>query len=139
MTEHNEEAKILIFEDDPDNLHLLEVFFESSGYTHVHGTSDGRNVKSLLEEVDPDVVLLDLHMPHVHGLDIMRTIHDAERDHPIPMIVTSGDISSESRRAGEEMGSIEFLVKPYEMSTLLQMVERALNPSGEEGKQPPPR
>ena len=126
MSDQTKAAKILIVEDDPDNLRVLEVMFESSGYKNVHGTSDARKVARLLEELAPDIVLLDLHMPHIHGVDIMRTIRKSTANRPIHMIVTSGDISPESRRAGEEMGAAAFVVKPYEMSTLIQTVEKAL-------------
>ena len=118
-------ARILLVEDDPDNLHLLELFFETSGFTDVHATSDSRNVEALVRELDPQLVLLDLHMPHVDGLELMHRIQEA-LPHRIPMIVASGDPSPENRRAGREAGATDFVAKPYDMGLLLTKVERAL-------------
>ena len=136
MTEELRSSRILIVEDDPDNVHLLELFFETSGFTNVHATSDARNVDSLVAELEPEVILLDLHMPHVDGLEVMRRIQEAVPGHEIPMIVMSGDISPENRRIGTEVGATDFLGKPYEMSALLQKVESALAESKSEAEQP---
>ena len=127
VTDEAKTAKILIVEDDPDNVHLLELLFETSGYANVHATSDARNVASLVDELEPDLILLDLHMPHVDGLEVMRQIQEAVPGHDIPMIVTSGDISPENRKAGKEVGATDFVGKPYEMSHLLSRVEKALD------------
>ena len=126
MTEELRSSRILIVEDDPDNVHLLELFFETSGFTNVHATSDARNVDSLVAELEPDVILLDLHMPHLDGLEVMRRIQEAVPGHEIPMIVMSGDISPENRKIGTEVGATDFLGKPYEMGALLEKVESAL-------------
>ena len=126
MTDELKKSRILIVEDDPDNVHLLEVLFETSGYTDIHATSDARNVEGLVGELEPDLILLDLHMPHIDGLEVMRRIQASVPDHEIPTIVLSGDISSEKRKIGKEVGATDFLVKPYEVSELLTKVEKAL-------------
>ena len=135
MDEELRNAKILIVEDDPDNVHLLELFFETSGFTDVHATSDARNVEGLVRELEPKLILLDLHMPHVDGLEVMRRIQEADPDHEIPMIVMSGDISAENRKIGMEVGATDFLGKPYEMSALLSKVEKALTESQAKAQQ----
>lgn len=129
-------SRILIVEDDPDNVQLLELFFETSGFSDVHATSDARNVENLVAEIEPDVILLDLHMPHVDGLEVMRRIQAAVPGHEIPMIILSGDISPENRRIGIEIGATDFLGKPYEMSNLLEKVENALIEASEKSQQP---
>ena len=126
MTESHNKASILIVEDDADNLHLLEVFFGSSGFDNVHGTSDGRNLSDLVSDIEPELILMDLHMPHVDGLDVMRSIRDIPAGAEVPIIVASGDITPEARRAAEALDVSVFLTKPYEMSVLLQCVEQAL-------------
>jgi len=120
------DSKILIVEDDADNVHMLELFFETSGYTNVHATSDARNVEDLVRDMEPELILLDLHMPHVDGLEVMRRIQETVPGHAIPMIVMSGDLSAENRKIGEEVGATDFLRKPYEMGALLHKVEHAL-------------
>lgn len=129
MGEDIRDSKILIVEDDADNVHLLELFLETSGFTDVHATSDARNVEGLVRELGPELILLDLHMPHVDGLEVMRRIQQAIPGHRIPMIVMSGDISPENRKVGIEVGATDFLGKPYEMGALLSKVENALGAS----------
>lgn len=127
MTEQHHKASILVVEDDVDNLHLLEVFFGSSGYENVHGTTDGRKIAELVTEIEPDLVLLDLHMPHVNGLDLILNIREVPAGKEVPIIVASGDVTPESRRAAEKLNVSVFLTKPYEMTVLLQSVEQALD------------
>lgn len=129
------DSRILIVEDDADNVHLLELFLETSGFSDVHATSDARNVDSLVAEIDPDLILLDLHMPHIDGLEVMRRIQEAVPGHEIPVIVLSGDISPANRKMGMEIGATDFLGKPYEMSHLLSKVESAL--TGTKGNSEP--
>lgn len=129
MGDEIRDSKILIVEDDADNIYLLELFFETSGYTNVHATSDARNVEGLVRDLSPELILLDLHMPHVDGLEVMRRIQEAVPGHEIPMIVVSGDISPENRKIGKEVGATDFLGKPYQMGALLNKVEHALGAS----------
>lgn len=122
------DQKILIVEDDQDNLHLLELFFETSGFTNVHATSDSRNVEKLVGEIEPALILMDLHMPHVDGLEVLRRIQtERGNGNEIPAIVMSGDISPDIERAGTDAGATDFLGKPYEMGALMAKVERALS------------
>lgn len=136
MNDNLKKSRILIVEDDPDNVQLLELFFETSGFSDVHATSDARHVDKLVAEIEPDLILLDLHMPHLDGLEVMRRIREAVPGHEIPMIVLSGDISPENRRIGIEVGATDFLGKPYEMSNLLQKVETCLTEASEKSQQP---
>lgn len=128
------DSKILIVEDDADNVYFLELFFETSGFTNVHATSDARNVEGLVRDLDPELILLDLHMPHVDGLEVMRRVQEAIPGHEITMIVMSGDISPENRKIGKEVGATDFLRKPYEMGALLHKVEQALGASKTEAQ-----
>ena len=122
-------SRILIVDDDPDHLHLLELFFETSGFSNVHATSDARNVEALIAEDRPHLVLLDIHMPHIDGVEVMRRIQAAAPEQDIPMIVMSGDLSTDTRQRGEDAGATDFLAKPYEMSELLTKVRSALEGS----------
>ena len=135
MSDELKDCRILIVEDDPDNLSLLELFFETSGFSDVHATSDARNVDSLVAEIDPALILLDLHMPHMDGIEVMRRIQEAVPGHEIPMIILSGDLSPENVEAGKEGGATDFLDKPYEMSSLLTKVENALAEAREKSQQ----
>lgn len=120
------QSQLLVLDDDPDNVHLMRLLFETSGFTKVHATSDPANIEGLLGELEPDVVLLDLHMPGLGGIEVMRRIQEALPDRRIPVIVVSGDTSRENRRVAEAVGAVDFIAKPFDMGSLVATVERAL-------------
>jgi len=65
---------LLLVDDEEANLDLLEALLESEGYTHLVRTADAREVLGLVERHAPDLVLLDLHMPHRHGLQLLADL-----------------------------------------------------------------
>ena len=65
-------AKILIVDDEPANVALLEDILEEQGYTYFRSTSDSRKALAMYEEIRPDLVLLDLNMPHLDGFQVME-------------------------------------------------------------------
>ncbi|MGH2805967.1 MAG: response regulator [Actinomycetota bacterium] len=121
------DACIMIVEDDRDNRQLLELTFRTSGYTNVVEVSDGRHAVEKFAQNRPDMVLVDHHMPHVDGLDIIRDINNLVPDDEfLPIVMLSGDVSPEVRRRATELGASDFLLKPYEMSALIELVESCL-------------
>jgi putative two-component system response regulator len=121
------QAWIMIVEDDFDNRQLLELTFRTNGYPNVLEVADGRKAVQVFAENRPDMVLVDHHMPHVDGLDIIRDINDLVSDDEfLPIVMLSGDVSSEVRRKATEFGASDFLLKPYEMNALIELVESCL-------------
>jgi putative two-component system response regulator len=126
MTELTD-ACIMIVEDDRDNRQLLELTFRTNGYMNVLEVSDGRRAVEVFTENQPDMVLIDQHMPHVDGVDIIRDINDLVPDDEfLPIVMLSGDVSADVRRRATECGASDFLLKPYEMSALIEIVESCL-------------
>jgi putative two-component system response regulator len=121
------QACIMIVEDDFDNRQLLELTFRTSGYPNVLEVSDGRKAVAVFAENRPDMVLVDQHMPHVDGVDIIRDINDLVPEGEfLPIVMLSGDVSADVRRRATECGASDFLLKPYEMSALIELVESSL-------------
>jgi putative two-component system response regulator len=126
-------ACIMIVEDDRDNRQLLELTFRTSGYKNVIEVSDGRQAVEMFSSNRPDMVLVDLHMPHVGGLDVIRDINElVPEDEFLPIVMLSGDVSPEVRRQATELGASDFLLKPYEMSALVELVESCLRRRAEQ-------
>ena len=65
--------KILIVDDEPANVALLEDMLGEQGYTHLKSTTDSRRVLELCDEFDPDLILLDLFMPHLDGFAVLES------------------------------------------------------------------
>lgn len=108
-------ARILIVDDQPPNVRLLERLLTASGYTQVHGTSDPRQVVDLFERLRPDLLLLDLHMPHLDGFGVMEALAPALAvERYVPILVLTADAVPISRQRALSMGARDFLAKPFD-------------------------
>ncbi len=121
------EACILIVDDEILNLSLLEIALQSAGFTNLHTTSDSREAVSLFSEVRPDLVLTDLHMPHLDGPALIAEIRLREAcGRRVPVLVLTSDTTREARQRAVAMGATEFLTKPFDLGQLLQSLHNHL-------------
>src|SRR3954452_3063673 len=67
-------ARVLVVDDQEANVRLLERLLSRAGYRHIEGITDSRQVTERVEDFRPDLVLLDLHMPHVDGFAVLRLL-----------------------------------------------------------------
>lgn len=118
-------ANILIVEDDPSQLELLAYRVESAGH-RVLKASNGNEALELLEDNEPDLVLLDWMLPGVSGIDICKRIRSAERSRVLPVIIVSARTEEFDRVRGLEVGADDYVVKPYSMSELLARLKTHL-------------
>jgi putative two-component system response regulator len=108
-------ARLLVVDDEPANTALLSALLARWGYRDVTATTSSGNVLELCERLDPDLVFLDLHMPAPSGFDLLRALD--ERLHapvPLPVIVLTADVTSESKREALDLGARDFLTKPFD-------------------------
>src|SRR5919106_2927201 len=119
------QERILIVDDHPANVRLLERILERENYAHVRSTHDARQVASLCKEFRPDVVLLDLNMPHINGFELMKELSAGER--PTLTIVLSGDASAEAKERALAGGADHFLSKPFDRAEFLRMIAELLD------------
>ena len=113
-------GRVLVVDDDPDILDALSEILEVEGY-EVQRARNGREALERLEQRLPDVVLLDLMMPVMDGWEFARSLSPAARP---PIIVLSADRNVSTR--AREIGALEWLAKPFELSDLLAAVRRAV-------------
>jgi DNA-binding response OmpR family regulator len=113
-------GRVLVVDDDPDILDALSEILEVEGY-EVQRARNGREALERLEQMLPDVVLLDLMMPVMDGWEFARSLSPAARP---PIIVLSADRNVSTR--AREIGALEWLAKPFELSDLLAAVRRAV-------------
>jgi DNA-binding response OmpR family regulator len=120
--------QILIAEDD---IVLREVYHKKltlAGYD-VLVAANGEEAEHLLQEHQPDLAILDIHMPKLDGFALLENIPKAVRKYPVLMLTNFGDAQSQKR--GYELGVSEFFIKSeMTMKTLLQAIERYLRPRG---------
>lgn len=119
---------LLIVDDERANVDLLEALLESDGYQRIIGTCDPRDVPALVAEHAPDLVLLDLHMPHRHGLDVLADLVNATPAGEYrPVLVLTADATVEARDRALELGARDFLTKPFDAIEVLLRVENLLD------------
>jgi putative two-component system response regulator len=110
-----ERARILIVDDQPANVQLLESLLAKVGYRHVRGTTNPRHVPSLFVEFRPDLILLDLHMPELDGFAVMEQLAALiPADVYLPILVLTADINENIRRRALASGAHDFLLKPFD-------------------------
>src|SRR5436305_13475403 len=88
--------KILIVDDKPANVQLLEQVLEEAGYTRIRTTTRAREVETLLSEIEPDIILLDLQMPDLDGFAVLARLKQIlPLGTFLPILVLTANISAE--------------------------------------------
>lgn len=119
-------ARILLADDEPSNARLLTRILERAGFRRIRATSDARTVLQLNRDLRPDVVLLDLHMPHIDGFDLLAALREARDGDAVPVIVITGDPSLDARARAHELGARDYVMKPFDPADVVMRVERTL-------------
>lgn len=121
------DARILVVDDEESNVHSLTRILRAAGYGNVIGTTDPRTVGDLYRTQDPDVILLDLHMPNFDGLRVLQQLRAiAGPQAYVPVLVLTGDYSPEARRRALSEGAKDFLTKPFEVDEVLLRIRNLL-------------
>ena len=127
MKEALRSARIVVVDDSDAIVQLLEQVLELDGFSNVIGLTDPRLAVAAIEAGEPDLLILDLHMPHLSGLEILDELsRRTDRDFPFPILMLTADASPEARRAALVGGAKEFLAKPFDNSEALLRVRNLL-------------
>jgi CheY-like chemotaxis protein len=122
-------ATILVVDDNTDNVEILRAFLESRGFT-IAEARDGRAALAKMEEIRPDLVLLDVMMPGMDGWEVCRVIkqHPQLGDTKVVMVTAKGGF--EDKFEGLRSGADDYVVKPVDFKDLMGKVERNLAARG---------
>jgi len=121
------EARILVVDDQEANVRLLERILQRAGYTNVATTTDSRQVAAMYAELDPDLILLDLLMPHMDGFDVMEELGRRVPDGTyLPILVLTADATPQARQRALSMGARDFLTKPFDHDEALLRIRNLL-------------
>jgi putative two-component system response regulator len=128
MDEHIlQSARILIVDDQAANTRLLQEMLGRAGYAHIVSTTQSQETLPLCEAFNPDLLLLDLHMPPPDGYTILRRLSAGiPREQAFPILVISADVASEARRMVLAHGGKDFLSKPFDMVEVLLRIRNLL-------------
>jgi DNA-binding response OmpR family regulator len=117
-------AKVLLVEDDPVILRLLEVNFELEGFHVVLG--DGQEGIEQARAAKPDLVISDIMMPNVSGLELVQTLKEDPATAAIPILLLSAKAQSADLKAGLDAGADDYVTKPFEPLELVDRVQALL-------------
>lgn len=106
-------ARILVVDDEPQNVRYLQDVLEWAGYENVAGVADPLEVLERVRRLRPDLIVLDLLMPQLDGFAVMEAIGmELDEEEYLPILILTSDISRESRRRALSSGAKDFLTKP---------------------------
>jgi putative two-component system response regulator len=109
-------ARILIIDDELAIVGLLENILRGEGYKNLSETNDPRVGMAMFTDYRPDLILLDLHMPHQNGYQILRMLRRLVPANAfLPIIIVTGDVAPESRRRALALGATDFIFKPFDI------------------------
>jgi putative two-component system response regulator len=110
-----EQARIMVVDDQQANLQILERMCNGAGYQNVKTVADSRHALAAFLEQEPDLVLLDLVMPHLDGFEVMAQIKArVPREEYLPILVLTTDVTAESRQRALSIGAKDFVNKPFD-------------------------
>jgi len=119
-------ARILVIDDEPGNVRLLERFLKDAGYRDVQSTTDSREAPALYQTFQPDLILLDLMMPYLDGVAVIQQLSIPE-DVYLPVLVLTADVTLEAKQRALAAGAKDFLAKPFDRLEVLLRIKNLLD------------
>ena len=115
-------SKVLIVEDDPNTVELIRLYLDRDGY-QVVTASDGNEGLRLAREEAPDLIVLDLMLPGIDGMQVCRTLREESE---VPIIMLTARVEEEDRLAGLNQGADDYVTKPFSPKELTARVRAVL-------------
>jgi DNA-binding response OmpR family regulator len=122
------QRKVLVVEDDPDQLEVIRSTLKAAGFA-IGTAANGIDALLKTRSVAPDLIVLDLMLPGLNGLDICESLRQDPSTASVPIIMLTGLHGQFGRFAGLEAGASEFLFKPFNPQELVSKVEELIGRS----------
>lgn len=119
-------AKIMMIDDEPITMEMVQAFLEEDGYTDFFLEENSSQAFQMLEEVVPDILLLDLVMPEVDGFEILSCVRKNKKFKHLPVIILTSVTDTTQKLHALDLGATDFLAKPVDQSELRLRVRNTL-------------
>jgi putative two-component system response regulator len=127
MASESPRATILVVDDQENNIRILERLLRKSGYDQLVTATDPREAVGLFRQHQPDLVLLDLHMPYLDGFQVLEQLApEIPGNSFLPVLVLTADLSAEARKRALAMGAKDFLAKPFDSIEVMLRIQNLL-------------
>ncbi|HWI65544.1 MAG TPA: HD domain-containing phosphohydrolase [Symbiobacteriaceae bacterium] len=114
------QSRVLILDDQEDNVHLLKRLLTRRGYTNLRCLTDAREFFAAYADFQPDLILLDLHMPYLDGYEILERLASTLAPGTyLPILVLTANITPEAKRRAFSAGAKDFIHKPFDTTEVL--------------------
>lgn len=122
MIEADAAPRVIVADDDADIRDLVSIAVRKSGLTLVDELHDGESAWRAIQEQVPDIVLLDVSMPGMTGLDVCRLVRADDRFSHIRVLLLSAAVTEEARETGLAAGAHQYLMKPFSPRELAEQL-----------------
>ncbi len=122
----NETPEILVVDDDPRIIQLLQQFLDISGFA-VRTAMDADDARNALEESLPDLMILDVMLPSVDGIEFCASVRSQDGWDKFPIIMFSAKSDSQDVQRALDAGATEYISKPAPLKTMLSMIRKLLD------------
>lgn len=120
------ESKIMIVDDDVSVGMILEEMLRDNEYSMIRYISDSRQACNVFQEFQPDLIMLDIRMPHVDGFGVMEQIREIQKESFVPILVLTAELDDAVCLKALKMGASDFLSKPYKTPEVLARIHNLL-------------
>lgn len=122
----NTDADILILDDNEVNVDLLASLLEDEGFERVECMTDPRQLMPRVKQKSPDLIFLDIRMPHITGLELLQQLRELLGDQLPAVIILTANTDQSTRYQALELGARDFLTKPFDNLEVLRRLQNIL-------------
>lgn len=119
-------AKILVVDDNSSNVLLLRRMLEINQFKNILTTTDSREVVQIYLNHNPDLILLDLKMPHLDGFQVLEQLNQIKEDEYLPVIMITAQNDQDSKMRALALGAREFIGKPFDQAEIIMRIKNIL-------------
>jgi putative two-component system response regulator len=119
-------ARILVIDDQEQNIRLLTRILEKDGYEHLRWTTNAAEALAIYKEFDPDLVLLDLRMREKDGFQVLEEIVSLNGNAHVPVVMITADDAADVKHRALSLGAKDFIAKPFDSSEVLLRIRNLL-------------
>lgn len=120
------EIRVLVVDDNATYLTMMVRILQRAGFSSVAATKDPRQAASLFDEIRPDLVFVDLHMPHLDGFAVAEQLRDRHPDLQTSIVLMTGDSPGAVEAEARRIGIAAVLGKPFNTTEVVACIDRIL-------------